>query len=88
MATMISQKIKQLRLARGMSQDALVAEMGGIISKQAISKYETGKAIPSPSVLTRLARALGVKSTALWGLPACEVEFVAYRKTSGLGKRD
>jgi len=85
---MISQRIKQLRLARGMTQDALVAEMGGIVTKQAISKYENGKAVPSASVITRLARALGVKSTALWGFPACEVEFIAYRKSSGLGKRE
>jgi Zn-dependent peptidase ImmA (M78 family)/DNA-binding XRE family transcriptional regulator len=85
---MISQRIKQLRLARGMSQDALVAVMGGIVTKQAISKYETGKAVPGPAVVMRLAQALGVKSTALWGVPVCNVEFIAYRKSSGLGKRD
>jgi Zn-dependent peptidase ImmA (M78 family)/DNA-binding XRE family transcriptional regulator len=85
---MLSQRLKQLRLARGMTQDALVAAMGGIVTKQAISKYERCKAAPGPAVVTRLARALGVKSTALWGVPVCQVEFIAYRKTSGLGKRD
>jgi len=85
---MISARIKQLRLARGLSQDALAAEMGGAITKQAISKYERGKATPGPVVMTQLARALGVKSTALWGQPSCRVEFIAYRKHSGLGKRE
>jgi hypothetical protein len=39
-------------------------------------------------VLVQLARVLGVKSSALWGESACRVEFVAYRKHSGLGSRE
>ena len=35
---MICQRLKQLRLARGLSLDALAAEMGGIVTKQALSK--------------------------------------------------
>lgn len=85
---MFSTRLKQLRLARGLSQEALAAEMGGIVTKQAISKYERGSASPGPLVMAQLARVLGVKSAALWGESPCRVEFVAYRKSSGLGSRD
>ena len=85
---MFSTRLKQLRLARGLSQEALAAEMGGIVTKQAISKYERRSATPSPVVMAQLARVLGVKSSSLWGESTCRVEFVAYRKSSGLGRRD
>ena len=35
-------RLKQLRLARGLSLDELAAAMGGIVTKQALSKYELG----------------------------------------------
>ncbi|MBI4287621.1 MAG: helix-turn-helix domain-containing protein [Chloroflexi bacterium] len=85
---MISQRLKRLRLARGLSLEALAAELGGIITKQALSKYEQGKAKPSPAVLTMLASTLGVKAAHLWRDPSIRVEFIAYRKGSGLLKRE
>jgi transcriptional regulator with XRE-family HTH domain len=84
----INQRLKQLRLARGLSLDALAAEMGGIVTKQALSKYEQGKAQPSPVVLNKLAAALGVKAAHLWSEPLIRVKFIAYRKGSGLLKRE
>ena len=85
---MISKRLKQLRLARGLSLDALAAKMGGLITKQALSKYELGKAKPSPVVLNKLAAVLGVKSAYLWCDPAINVRFIAYRKGSGLLKKE
>jgi len=85
---LIGQRIKQLRLARGLSLDALAAEMGGIVTKQALSKYEHGKTQPTAIVLNRLAVALGVKTAYLWREPSIQVRFIAYRKGSGLGKRE
>lgn len=85
---MNSQRIKQLRLARGLSLEALAAELGGVVTKQALSKYEQGRAQPSPRVLTRLASALGVKAAHLFSEPDVEVKFIAYRKASKLSKRD
>jgi len=82
----IARRLKQLRLARGLSLDALAAEMGGIVTKQALSKYELGKASPSPVVLNKLAAALGVKATHLWSEPSFSVKFIAYRRGSGLLK--
>src|SRR4030066_2028564 len=85
-APIIAKRLKQLRLARGLSLDALAAEMGGIITKQALSKYELGKATPSPVVLNKLAAALGIKAVDLWSEPSFSVKFIAYRKGSGLLK--
>jgi len=81
---MLSQRLRVLRLARGLSLDGLAAQMGGIVTKQALSKYEQDKARPSPVVLNKLAAALGVKAAYLWSDPTIEVEFVAYRKGSAL----
>lgn len=83
---MFGKRLKQLRLARGFSLDALAAEMGGIITKQALSKYELGKAAPTPVVLNKLAAALGIKAAHLWSEPPFSVKFIAYRKGSGLLK--
>lgn len=85
---MFSQRLKQTRLARGLSLEDVVARMGGIVTKQALSKYERGISIPSPVVLTQLASALGVNTTFLFSEPAVEVRFLAYRKHSALGKRE
>jgi len=85
---MIGPRLKQLRQARGLSLEALAAEMGGIVTKQALSKYEQGKAKPSQVVLNKLAASLGVKSSYFWGESPVSMEFTGYRKGSGLRKRD
>jgi transcriptional regulator with XRE-family HTH domain len=46
----------------GFSMDRLVQETGGIITKQAISKYENNKMKPDSQVLNALSKALGVKA--------------------------
>lgn len=66
--------------------EALSAEIGGVVTKQSLSKYERGKAVPSPVVLNRIAEALGVKTAYLWTEPLIRVEFYAYGKASGLPK--
>ena len=83
---MIGRRLRQLRLARGLSLEALAAAIGGVVTKQSLSKYEQGKATPSPVVLNRLAEALEVKAAYLWSEPSIRVEFLAYRKGSALLK--
>lgn len=85
---MLSQRLKQLRLARGFSLEALAAEMGGIVTKQALSKYEKGAIQPSHEVLNKLAAALQVKAAYLWSEPVVSVEILAYRKGSRLPKKE
>ncbi len=81
-------RIKQMRLAKGFSLEALAKAMEGAVTKQALSKYEKGLAKPTATVAVRLAAALGVKTLQLWEEPAVTVEFVAYRRLSRLGKKE
>ncbi len=85
---MNSQRLKQLRLARGLSLEALAAELGGVVTKQALSKYEQGRSQPTSRILTKLASALGVKAAQLFSEPDINVQFIAYRKASRLPKRE
>mgnify|MGYP000144423897 CR=1 FL=1 len=84
---MNAQRLRQIRLARGLSLEGLVARMDGLVTRQAISKYENERAQPTPTVLRALAAALEVKGAELLRPPDIAVEFIAYRKGSGLGKK-
>ena len=79
-------RLRQVRLARGLTQDELVARMGGMITKAALSLYEKGNAQPRPGVLLQLARALSVTPADLDSLSTFSVEFVAFRRKSGMSK--
>lgn len=85
---MDGERLKQARLARGFSLEELAAELGGVVTRQALWKYEQGKAQPSAAVLAKLASALRTPAAALWREPEYTVHFIAYRKGSGLLKRD
>lgn len=84
----IGQRLKLRRLAKGWSLDDLATEMGGLVTKQAIHKYEKEQMRPSPRILQKLAHVLTVSAAHLTQQPDTAVTFVAYRKTSGLGVRD
>ena len=81
-------RIKQMRLAKGLSLEALAHAMGGLVTKQALSKYEKGLSKPSPIVASRLAAVFGVKALHLWSSPAVSVDFVAFRRLSKLGEKE
>ncbi len=55
-----SQRLRQARILKKISMDQLVSMIGNSVSKQAISKYETGKMMPNSTVLIALATALDV----------------------------
>ena len=80
------EQLKTLRQARGYSLEDLAARIGGLVSKQMLSKYEKGQSRPSGPVERALAEALGVKVTRLYEAPPFNLEFIAYRKHSGLSK--
>ena len=87
MADLKGERIRRLRRARGMTQQALAEATGGLVTKQSISKYERGRSQPSPNVLRKLADVFGVKTTDLFREPPARIEFEAYRKFARLGKR-
>lgn len=85
---MFDRRLKQLRLARGFSLEELAAKTGGIVTKQAISKYEQGKIRPTAVVLNKLAEALNTKAASLFSEPTVSIELIAFRKGSGLPKKE
>ncbi len=85
---MIGERLTQLRLAQNLTLDALAAKIGGVVTKQALSKYEQNQAQPSPLVLTRLSAAFGVKANYFLSPSHITVEFVAYRKRTSLLERE
>ena len=85
---MLAQRLKQLRRARGLSLDELSARLDGMVTKQALSKYEKGLAQPALMVVTKLAEVLGIKAAHLFDEPSVKVELLAYRKCASLPKRD
>lgn len=85
---MLNKRLKQLRLARGLSQEALAARMGGLVTKQSLSKYERGKAYPSQKVLLKLAQALDTKAMHLVSEPKFKVEILAFRSLASLSVRE
>ena len=87
-AIMVGERLKRFRLARGMSLDDLEAAIDGLVTKQALSKYERGKMQAKVTILNRIASALGVKSAQLWGESTCHVEWIAYRKRTRMGKKE
>lgn len=85
---MIGERLRQARMARGYSLEELAAKLGGVVTRQALWKYEKGKAQPSAVVLATLSNALRTPVALLWREPVYTVQFVAYRTGSGLLKRD
>lgn len=81
-------RIRQYRAARGYTLDELVERMDGVVTKQALSKYEHDRAVPRPTVLVALARALDVKASGLVAEPVYRFEPVAYRAAVALPKRE
>jgi transcriptional regulator with XRE-family HTH domain len=79
-------RIRQYRTARGFTLDELAGRMDGLVTKQALSKYEKDRAMPRPTVLVALARALDVKAVRLMGEPEYGFEIVAYRALATLPK--
>ena len=59
----IGERVAALRKRQGLSQEALAERLG--VSRQAVSRWETGTARPDAENLARLSQALGVTADAL-----------------------
>ena len=82
---------KRLRLARrkaGLSMNALAVRVIPKVTAQAISKYESGKMMPSSAVLVGLGKALGVSLDFLMGGQVEQLVDIEFRKHSGTSARD
>ncbi len=85
-----SQRLRQARILKKISMDQLASMIGNSVSKQAISKYETGKMMPNSTVLTALASALDVEPDYFFRPFTFDLnEFkVSFRKKSDTSTKD
>ena len=80
---MIGSKLKIARSAAGLSLRALSDAMDGVVSAQAIGKYERNEDLPGSKVLIALARALDVSEEYLLNEDDLTLEGVDFRKKPG-----
>ena len=85
---MFSERLKLARKRSGLSLRALSADMGGIVSAQAIGKYERGEMVPSSAVAIALAEALEVPLSHLFSPSRVSLESVEFRKLASAKARD
>lgn len=84
---MFGSRLREIRLAKGLTLEELATAMDGQLTKQALSKYETGKSQPRPAMMLALAKALGVKAAELFGEPDYAIECLQYRTRAPMHPR-
>ena len=83
-------RLKQARILKKLSMDKLAELIGGIVTKQSISKYESGKMMPNSTVLIAFSTALGVEPDYFlrpFSFDANEFD-VSFRKKSNTSVKD
>jgi Zn-dependent peptidase ImmA (M78 family)/DNA-binding XRE family transcriptional regulator len=86
---MLGERIKQARVASGLSLRGLAEASGNYVSAQVIQKYEQGITNPGSDVLIKLAKALGVKVEYFFRPDSVQVSLTcpAYRKHAAVSKK-
>lgn len=85
---MFGQRLRLARKKAGLSMRTLADQMAPKVSAQAISKYESGKMMPSSAVLVGLGKTLGVSLDFLMGGQVEALKGVEFRKHSGTSAQD
>jgi Zn-dependent peptidase ImmA (M78 family)/DNA-binding XRE family transcriptional regulator len=81
-------RLKNARIINGMSMDDLCAKMKNLVSKQTISKYESGKMLPNSTNLIALANALNVKPDYLLRPFTVSLDRIEFRKKSKMSVKE
>jgi len=84
----IGERIVLARKRKGLSLRALEAAMAGLVTAQAIGKYERGEMIPGSKVLMALAKALDVTIPYLVSPQQARLERVDFRKKASTSAKD
>lgn len=82
MKDLLSNRLKKARLMRGFSMEDLVRSMQGLVSKQAISKYENGQMMPSSQVLDAIAKSLNLPVDYFFR-QGIQIEQISFRRNDG-----
>lgn len=85
-----SKRLRQARIKARLSMDELCQRLNGLVTKQAISKYEAAKMLPSSTITIALAEALGVEQDYFYRQFAFDIDAfrVSFRKKYNVGKKD
>ena len=85
---MFSERLKLARKRSGLSLRALSLVMDGVVSAQAIGKYERGEMMPSSTVAIALSNALDVSMGYLLSPSRVSLASVEFRKLTSTNARD
>ena len=85
---MFSERLKLARKRSGLSLRALSSAMDGVVSAQAIGKYERAEMMPSSTVAIALAQALDVPLSYLLSPSRVSLESVEFRKLASTKAKD
>lgn len=84
----VGRRLAMARARAGLSLRDLAGAIGGLVSAQAIGKYERGEMQPSPPVMRALGRALRVPDGYLRGRSEVRLESVEFRKNRLTSRRE
>lgn len=84
MKKIFSKRLKSARTQAALSQDELVHRINGLVSKNAISKYEKGEMMADGKVLIALAKALEVKPDYFFRPFTVKIDQIEFRKKKRL----
>jgi len=84
MKEQIGNRIKSARMLAGLSLRELSVALNGVVSHNAISKYEKGEMMPDGKVLLALSQALDVKTDYFLRPQTVEISNIEFRKKSSL----
>jgi len=87
-ATMSGERIKLARKKACLSLRGLANKMRGLVSAQAIGKYERGEMLPGSDVLIAMSKALGVSQSYLLAAQGVQLGAVEFRTKANTGAKD
>lgn len=85
---MSGERIKLARKKAGLSLRGLADKMRGLVSAQAIGKYERGEMSPGSDVLVAMSKALGVSQSYLLAAQGVQLGAIEFRTKANTGAKD
>jgi Zn-dependent peptidase ImmA (M78 family)/DNA-binding XRE family transcriptional regulator len=85
MKEIVAKRIKSARTLAGLSLRELSEKLDGLVSYNAISKYEKAQMMPDSKVMLQLAKVLNVKLDYFFRPFSISIENIEFRKKSKLG---
>lgn len=87
MSTFFAERLRSARKMKCLSLDALCLACDGIVTKQALSKYERGEMKPSSKVLIALSNAFGVSPDYFVKPPTISFDSIEFRKRKNISQK-